>query len=254
MNKVASHIPSLVRINILSLLLRLLQGQSCSLLVVSLRLVRARWSHELQFRARSCSAFTVRSMSDIRVSVRWETPTVFAGENIECTITFRNVAIAPCHPQSATPIPEPRGLGLGRERYRSNLSVQHTNDQLHRSPASIAELPRPKNHGHRSTVSLNTHIGATPQLSSDVQKKTEEKVNSANTRHRRSVSIISIGADTSKRDEPYGNGHAPIPHRPTRRHGRASSLQVVPSTAGAAKTGPLSGTWPVIYESTVLNL
>ncbi|SPO03481.1 related to RGP1 Reduced growth phenotype protein [Cephalotrichum gorgonifer] len=66
--------------------------------------------------------------SDVRVFVKWHEQTVFAGEEVKCTITFRNVAsipniLTPQHPGQRTPRQSPAGLGISTGGVRTTSKV-----------------------------------------------------------------------------------------------------------------------------------
>ncbi len=172
-------------------------------------------------------------MSDIRVSVQWKSSSVFAGENIECTITFKNVARAQRTP---SPNSQLRGQGFNRERWKDTLPshlVKKPSDGHQRKKSLLSQSGY---RSHKPTLSLNSpnghfppplHGNATPP-----QTSTQEK--------RRSISIVSIGGNLAD-EEP---GHAtPLSgaKRPGQGHSRAASLQVLPRRNGFPNSGPTSG-------------
>ncbi|PNH39309.1 hypothetical protein VD0002_g5465 [Verticillium dahliae] len=87
------------------------------------------------------------SSSNIRVFIRWDDQTVFAGEEIKCTITFKNVAADPSqHKQT-----QRQANVADRPRYAT---------PLHRGkPITGSTPPTPStagpSRGHRSTLSLS---------------------------------------------------------------------------------------------------
>lgn len=145
---------------------------------------------------------------DIRVFVKWHERTVFAGEEVRCTITFRNVASVPSNtPHQRTPRQSPAGLGIspGPAGVRTTSKLQP---------------PPPTPRGHRSTMSMTSpRVGAPPQLQAAVAGSEGERRG-----HRKSVSIVSIGGATAGEDA--GDSHAGRLSRFNRGHGRASSLQI----------------------------
>jgi hypothetical protein len=180
--------------------------------------------------------------SDIQVFVRFKEPSVFAGEELDCTITFKNVASeqydvslldtksgrhsrrVSLAEQSAT---TPRGNNAGWSKENPRLATA----ALH-SPRSII------NRGHRATASLSipklsgTPIGtpATPYKEKAVVRP------SPSPSHQRSMSIIS--AESADVGDDYGSQKsARIPERPRSdiSHRRTSTLQVYPERL---KEGP----------------
>jgi hypothetical protein len=183
--------------------------------------------------------------SNIRVFVQWSQQTVFAGEEIECQITFKNVA-----PVNGSPKPAPHssslnGFAPGEERQRKTTPLQASAAQTSRNNAAIKSKATPASRGHRASFSLS---GPTSDVRLPAQipgpKRTESEVGTEGRSHshRRSVSIISLGITEGGGDEPvsqrsFGDG----PRRPARGHTRASSLQIVPRRQDLNGTGPPSG-------------
>lgn len=179
-------------------------------------------------------------MSDIRVSVQWKSSTVFAGENVECTITFRNVARAQRTP---SPNSQLRGHGFHRERWKDTLPphlIEKPGGGHHRKSSLLSQSGH---RTHKPTLSLNTpnghifsqqHGSATPPLTSNQEK-------------RRSISIVSIGGNL--RDEESGHA-SPISgmKKPSYGHSRAASLQVIPRRNGFPSPGPTLGNAKMIKK------
>ena len=175
-------------------------------------------------------------MSNIRVSVQWQKSTVFAGENIECTITFKNTSPTTIHSGSPSPHTHTRRTGQTRDRWKFNSPQQQDVDA---GQTAIVGASRPRGHGHRSTLSLNTsntgvlHGGPHPP-----PNKIRENTDLANRRHKNSVSIISISHDSTT-EVPNSKTNNPIPARnpPLRKHGRSASLQATPLNSRIAYNG-----------------
>src|SRR5438046_124775 len=93
-------------------------------------------------------------LTNIRVFVQWSEQTVFAGADIECQITFKNIANAPpqsralLHPQAAN------GLVHGEKPDRSRKIPL----PQRKSNSAINSREAPANRGHRTTVSLNAPV------------------------------------------------------------------------------------------------
>lgn len=186
-------------------------------------------------------------LTNIRVFVQWTEQTVFAGEDIECEITFKNVATAPIpsrtslHPSSAAgngnATGNANGFAQGGERPRKVPSVHNKNGSA--SPRPRPQKPPQK--GHKTTLSLNV-----PPSSAHSQRTSESwtaPVNGAKQGkgHNRSVSIISIGASESSTIGDFaGNGSVVDRPRKSKGHGRSASLQIVPRRNGV-HGGPPSG-------------
>ncbi|MCJ1284395.1 hypothetical protein MMC26_003726 [Xylographa opegraphella] len=175
-------------------------------------------------------------MSNIRVSVQWQKSTVFAGENIECTITFKNTSSINIHSRSPSPHIQPRRVGQNRDQLKLNSPQQQDIDAVH---AANPGASRPSRHGHRSTLSLNTSsTGVLHRAPPPLSNKVHENADSANRRHKRSVSIISISHDSTTED-PNSKTSNPVPARnpPPRQHGRSASLQPTPLSSRIVHNG-----------------
>jgi RAB6A-GEF complex partner protein 2 len=181
------------------------------------------------------------STSSIRVFVQWSDQTVFAGEDIECQITFRNVASVSNPPRSSSHPGSLNGF-TGRERQRKTSPLQTPALQAKNSsiPNSRAAT---SNRGHRSTLSLNVPVGSgrVTQSSGTRNNRPNEAVLEQRP-HRRSVSIISLGISEPPGDETASlNTVGEGSRRPSKGHVRASSLQIVPRRSGINGAGPMSG-------------
>lgn len=169
--------------------------------------------------------------TNIRVFVQWTEQTVFAGEEVECQITFKNVASNPPPPRTLLHPPSANGFATGGDWQRKTPVAPV------RSNNNLSPRPPPPAKGHRSTHSLSTPAGAgrsPPGPGSWAGAHT--KASASGSTHKRSVSIISIGASESVADDTAGNGTADV----TRAHRRSASLQIMPRRSGL--NGPTSGT------------
>jgi hypothetical protein len=171
--------------------------------------------------------------SDIQVFVRFKEPSVFAGEELDCTITFKNVASeqydvslldtksgrhsrrVSLAEQSAT---TPRGNNAGWSKENPRLATA----ALH-SPRSII------NRGHRATASLSIpKLSGTPIGTPPTPYK-EKAVVRPNPSHQRSMSIISAeSADVRDDYDSQKSTRTPERRRPDISHRRTSTLQVYP--------------------------
>ncbi|KAB8235456.1 intracellular protein transport protein [Aspergillus alliaceus] len=165
--------------------------------------------------------------SDIQVFVKWKEQTIFAGEDVECTITFKNIAEGngdsnngrqvspqrkPSRPGSSTPhsdsffsLKSPRNLF-------SNPSRRSSTTFSRRSPS------------HRVSSSLSSPLVGSHSFP---PPSTPRNGPPPSHKHKRSISILSIdsegGGDRApKTTSPFTRS------RPARGHGRSASLQVVP--------------------------
>ncbi|KAF1966272.1 Rgp1-domain-containing protein [Bimuria novae-zelandiae CBS 107.79] len=166
--------------------------------------------------------------SNIRVFVQWKNSTVFAGEDIECTITFKNTAVPEGRDKS--PNRKANGFAPGGERQRKLPPVHSSTRPSVSHNSSFTSLgPQQPLRGHRPALSVQTtsSIGdrnRSPQPNSGTYN------GSATPTHRhahgKSLSIISLGTDPAS--EGTHERSASAARRPARGHGRSASLQVVP--------------------------
>ena len=181
-------------------------------------------------------------MSNIRVSVQWKNPTVFAGDELECTITFRNVSQARNSHHSPSPSSQPRRHGLNRQRWKETFPVRSVQSQAtpnHSIPPSVPVSTPPISVSPKPALSLSTSNGiphiAHPSSTEDVSDIESSKDN----KHRRSVSIVSIGGDTIY--EAPSSVSVSSFGRPMGAHARAASLQVLPKRLPVYNSGTQRG-------------
>ncbi|KAK0653203.1 RAB6A-GEF complex partner protein 2 [Lasiodiplodia hormozganensis] len=210
---------------------------------------------------------TSTKTTPIRVSVSFKESSVFAGEDVQCTITFKNVAstqsAAERTPQNSS-CGDPRLLHPERSRSKPlparapsvaqsvapsvtpsiPSSVQPSaskNSSLHDvaviPQGAHSAAPPGRARGHRPTLSLNTpHLPGVPRSPSAPSNAPNGSTTPVH-KHGRSLSIMSIHSDAINGTTSPG-GVAP-PKRPVRGHGRSTSLQVV-SPRGGSSGGPNS--------------
>ena len=112
-------------------------------------------------------------------------------------------------------------------------------DGLRNSKTTSTGLIRPQGHGHRSTLSSNTQMTAPPKVAVYIPGKAPNRTNASNNRHKRSVSILSIGRDTATGDmHKSSNGYSLSTQPPVRSHSRSTSLQSVPRRAQVRQNDP----------------
>lgn len=200
--------------------------------------------------------------SNIRAYVHFKQPTVYAGEELECVIEFRNIA----RPAGAERADAPNG---GASRDRAALATHSRQSSfapriVSRAPSTVASTQGGlRGKGHRPTLSLNVVSGS----SRGGNNGTHSQNNSIShpgvlasaggdgrpvKGHGRSLSIMSLGS------EAISEGRAPIlaampGKRPTRAHVRSASLQHPPKLAAVstAGLGPQAPRQPSpLYETT----
>lgn len=161
-------------------------------------------------------------MSSIKVFVDWERSSVFAGEDLQCTITFTNVTTmsrGSCSPSPTFPI---HGHGSGRDRWKKAVPDQRKSDLSKDEPTPSAL------HKHRSTLSSSRIPGSTTKVGPSIQSKINTRSEVRGAKHQRSVSIVSNGVIATSGDGDIRDNPNPSPQAsqyPGRRHGRAASLQ-----------------------------
>ncbi|KAK1754600.1 Rgp1-domain-containing protein [Echria macrotheca] len=207
----------------------------------------------------SSASSSTSSQSNIRVFVRWQDHVVFAGEDLKCTITFKNVARPPNPPGSASlppklsPLSSSSSRHLGpdaRPRQPSPLSPSAAHN---RAKNNAGLLPPPAARGHRSTLSLSVPSAASRARAGSIPWSPPANLAGAarsgrnggsghGEGHKRSVSIVSIGSVSTVDDARSDASTVTKTQRPARGHARASSLQIVPR--GLPLNGPRSATNP----------
>jgi len=168
--------------------------------------------------------------SNIRAFVQWKDPTVFAGEDIECVITFRNTAKVQSErdgdkklirQRSRYDILRPEG---GRQRATTQSTV-FSRPGFNRAPSITSNRTASK--GHQHTLSLN--VFANPDSPhARTNSTTSVAVNNVGRpshNHGRSLSIMSLGSDGQHASSSRGPPSAGLNRKP-RGHGRSSSMQI----------------------------
>ncbi|KAL9001381.1 MAG: hypothetical protein Q9169_000272 [Polycauliona sp. 2 TL-2023] len=162
-------------------------------------------------------------MPNIRLAVEWDKTAVYAGESIDCVITFKNVAEGSSLPPSASQI----GCQTSpRERWKDDTAA-HARRQIP-SPSPSPRYSSSAGLKHRKAQSHGAIGGGVVPATSRPRTRTEAQVepNAPGQKHKRSVSIVSMGCETPMSETPFQT--TSTPERPTRSHGRAASLQILP--------------------------
>ncbi|KAF3393764.1 RAB6A-GEF complex partner protein 2 [Penicillium rolfsii] len=166
--------------------------------------------------------------SNIQVFVKWKDQTIFAGENVECTITFKNVA-------DAAPEAGPHGEGGQHQRKLSRVA-NHANNS---GSDSFFSLKSPQNlfsgrrsysissqrkPSHRTASSLSSPPASSHSFPPTSGPSTPRSWQPGHG-HKRSVSILSIESEgfPEQTTPPQSYGRNRL-----RGHGRSASLQVAP--------------------------
>jgi RAB6A-GEF complex partner protein 2 len=185
--------------------------------------------------------------TNIKVFVRWEEQNVFAGEEVKCNITFRNVARIPgstsrgASAANGASSRTPGGPILQRQLSSQTLAQARANNGKTLAPPPSG----PGRGGHRGSTSMSIPSSRPPVRTGSGSwtptSNTSDGTSSRNGHtHRRSMSIVSLGS-ASTIDEPSQLLSSPAQknQRPARGHTRSASLQIV--SRGPLVNGPRSG-------------
>ncbi|KAL2820387.1 Rgp1-domain-containing protein [Aspergillus granulosus] len=166
--------------------------------------------------------------SDIQVFVKWKDQSIFAGEDVECTITFKNVAEKD-DPGSAQTSHQRKQSRTAGTPHSDSFSLRLPSNPF-RSPnrRSYSIGPR-KSPSHRFSSSVSSPLIGSHSFPPPSTPRSDAP---AGHKHKRSISILSIdsegGASTGAGDKTPRTPSQLNHLRPTRGHGRSASLQVVP--------------------------
>ncbi|KAB8346050.1 hypothetical protein FH972_023102 [Carpinus fangiana] len=185
--------------------------------------------------------------SNIRVFVTFKESTVFAGEDVEATITFKNVEIK-------RPKPQRPGLAIVQANGTATPSVAPSQPSqpvskaaLSRAPSVASNVKKPAHltaSRHRPAISLNIVDSASTRPRGP--GSTTGGVNIAEPspgtpKHGRSVSIVSLGSEASRGERLRGSQPSHTPSRPGFKHGRSASVQVSSPSQRIGRSPSLSG-------------
>ncbi|TKA67317.1 hypothetical protein B0A55_09070 [Friedmanniomyces simplex] len=180
--------------------------------------------------------------SNIRAYVQWREPSVYAGEDIECIITFKNIGRTVEDEQGEdvqTPPANGNGYGHGRTPSYATSAAPSRRTSIaqgwptpSRALSVTAAKGAPPSRGHRPALSLNvvSAPSRTGLRSAPLQIRTPHSTIRSVKGHGRSLSIMSLGSDSPSDSGPPAASRPPGA-RPTKGHGRSASLQVPPKTA-----------------------
>ncbi|PYH36100.1 putative intracellular protein transport protein (Sat1) [Aspergillus neoniger CBS 115656] len=163
--------------------------------------------------------------SDIQVFVKWKDQTIFAGEDVECIITFKNVAETNGEPRN--------GGQSSHQRHPSRATSSHSESLFSlRSPQKFFFSPHRRSYSsvskkspsHRPSSSVSSPLIGSHSFP---PPSTPRSGPPAGGKHKRSVSILSIDSETTGEPTPRTSSQFSR-SRPVRGHGRAASLQVLP--------------------------
>lgn len=202
----------------------------------------------------------MKAMSDIRVFVTFpESAVVFAGESLECKITFKNISSAPGSGRPS--ISSLRGAsksangglgspangsalgGAGAKAAGAPLQLPTTATGGGRSNATSPRIPAGRTivTNHRPSLSLNVSPGKPPASPGPVSASSGGK----GQKHRRSISIVSLGSEVGIEAGGRGQGDDGVrspPSIPGRQgrggHVRSTSMQAISRRSPSIPNGP----------------
>ncbi|WPH05001.1 Hypothetical protein R9X50_00789900 [Acrodontium crateriforme] len=182
----------------------------------------------------------VPALSNIRAFVQWRDAAVYAGEEIECIITFMNTAVPPG--QEREPLrrashangslrPDRPTIAPSAAGSRRTSLAQIKSQSASRAPSVIsARIPPPPKRGHRPALSLNV-VSASPRAGINSaplhRPKTPNSAARPNRDHGRSLSIMSLNSEAPCEARILSGGGPQ--KRPGRGHARSASLQYPPT-------------------------
>jgi hypothetical protein len=159
----------------------------------------------------------------VRAYVQWKDSSVFAGEEIECIISFKNTC-----DDSDQQAPDDHTTSSRQKPVQRQRTVTHSTQQLSTVPSVAPSVAGSRAPSHRPTLSLSIY----PPPSSPHQRVPSHAASNTTTTttrhaatHARSLSIMSMGSDNAATTNPP-NARRP----PARGHGRSASMQVLSRT------------------------
>lgn len=176
--------------------------------------------------------------SNVRVFVQWRDQTVFAGEEVKSTITFKNVS-SNTSPQQLQSRQQQRPQGE-RQRLVAPLQNRAKGNVGLASPPSTTTT-----RGHRrSALSLSVSTSHSHSRSGSVQWPQSAGIGRewrSGDAHKRSLSIVSIKSTNTVEDHGPRNDGPSRSQRSHRGHSRAASLQIPSPGMKSPGSGPQSG-------------
>ena len=193
-------------------------------------------------------------MSNIGVNVRWETSSVFAGEDVKCIITFKNLIQEPKGSKPASPTSQDCTNGPGRHRWKFDLPIPDGTQFSIPHVLTTATSSATKGKEHRSTLSLGGDVVLTHGISGSTSTTTTIPPANTGHQHRRSVSIMSIGTQPGSANETDSSrGWVSSNLQPARHHNRSASAHGVSLRGTAIHTRPVSSSFGHSRPSRVIS-
>ena len=192
--------------------------------------------------------------SDIQAFVQWKKPTVFAGEEVECVITFRNTAPKLGERDGEKRLVRQRSRldtlrpEAGRPRATTQSTV-FTKPLLNRA-SSVFSGHTASYRAHKPSLSLNVAPNSSHSRTPSSASAAQLGGNKPSPGHGRSLSIMSLGSDTQKNSVKGASPGASFARR-GRPHGRSASMQIM--TRGSPQVSPpISTSRPLCALSHIL--
>lgn len=180
--------------------------------------------------------------SSIRAFVTWNQPAVFSGEDIDCVITFKNIA------KTRTAVDQDPKPDNARDGTHAKLERQRTITQttawgrpvLGSTPSVRSTRTVSQPNRHRPTLSLSVvpNTSATHGRSASSHSAAPNLSARPSHSHGRSLSIMSLGSDAST--SMISRNHPPQGRTTKGRgHGRSASMQML--SRGPSQISPAVG-------------
>lgn len=190
------------------------------------------------------------SSTNIRVFVTFKEDSVFAGENIEAKISFKNIENPHPAPTLAPQSKRTRPTAPTHSRQPSTTTQPFSRPTYSRQPsiASTAQPPpRTTPPKHRQAQSLNI-LESTARPPRSTTSEAASAPPSKKGHHGRSVSIVSLGNDAGGTSKGRGAPISRDPSRPGFKLARSASVQVAPASRGPGRWSSIIGVCMDLYK------
>ena len=185
---------------------------------------------------------------NVHVSVQWRNNSIFAGELVDCTITFANNSHSALR---RSPSPQSQRKTSNRDRWKDSLPSQPAKSSAktgHHKTLAVASPNQSFSGSHKTSFSAGYINGRSKSHSALDDESTSIPLKGAgNNTHRRSVSIVSLGSEVQEEIKVQA---VPFKPRSTHAHARAASLQVIPRRNGMASPAESLGKSRARYDQT----
>ena len=179
-------------------------------------------------------------MSKIQVNVKWDTQATFAGEEVECIITFQNATQPPSSSVSLLSNASHRAMGSRRSQRKLDLlgsqprptgvafSSGNPSFQGQEARRMDSQYDRPSTTASYQPSSGQYSLHGKPEY----QRNHMSRLNPRN-HHSRSISIISMGSRSSSGSAGQNNTGSKPSAVGKKSHSRSASLQNMPDRRGS---------------------